>query len=55
MMGKELSKMFTLQVQTAPVGVDVIVTQITTAACGNVATVHTAVVFRMQSFNLFCV
>ena len=51
MMGKELSKKFTPHVQMFTVGVHVIVTQITTAVCGNVATVHTAVVFRMQSFN----
>ena len=49
--GKELSKKFTLHVQMVTVGTDVIVTQITTAICGNVATVHTALVFRMQSFN----
>ena len=52
MIGKELSKKFTPHVQMVTVGADVIVTQITTVVCGNVATVHIAVVFHMQSFNL---
>ena len=39
MIGKELSKKLTPHMQTVTVGADIIVTKITSAACGNVATV----------------
>ena len=56
MIGKELSKKFTPQVQTVTAGADVIVTQITTVVCGNVATVtsYRSCILYANFNNTFC-